>query len=1068
MPSKKTNANNDYIPPPVSETTQDLLDQEPAPRTGRAKKNKHAKQTRVDSTQRSSEPVTQEASPSPPTEPHIARAFPHRQRPDAEELIASEKVSDEHTPPQDSYLPPPSEYGRSPPVELLPGFSHPPYQSHLGKGGFNGRSPPTSPPQAKARPVSYGGPPSTTGYVRNTPSPYAYPTSNFGSPPPHMPQQHFYNAQDIDLGLRQPVGKSQSPSFIKFANPGLRDECLVLVGTTNHLDVLSYGNDKLLSVGRLHNLPGIVHDAVLLTWTNGPDPYRELRPLVALTINEFPKSEEQSDFQSLDETSRRGSIAVNQTPHLAMGTSTSVMVYSLKGQSYITTLLHVPPNTPQQFPAWMDRAQPTKPVGRLKLQASGNSLIVGSGVSGELYVFGVQQIEGAAHLVCQDKLWTTIQPRSKRRDSSHTRPKDVGVQVVPQNAPETEEQPIFNVNGRWLAYCPALSSPPSLGALLGETVLCSNSSSITSRSAPARPVANCAVDSPDVETILGRVAKGVAQEVLKGGKWLGEKGFQAWQSYWSPEGSGQPSPSPSPVYSPQQGPSPFPPTHGESAETTSKEPEIVSIIDLRTLQSQHLRKAETFPLATFQPPGGCSYLSFMPNGLGLLTASRRGDIYYVWDLLQVRYPRMLVSDEGEPSQVAARVRQIAKNERFSESVIADVQWEAPRGLRYTVLTQNCTVHMFDVPASALRWPPPRVRKKKRPVSVPVATPNTTAQEPTSFLSSAMNFANSRAQPMLANLRGRTPSMGGGVSGIGSSGLGYASATGMRGGKVVAAGFSKSLGAATDTVANIRHAGQSKLHLKTDAVAGRLAWTCRDRRLRLSILDSSGIRNYYIRKTNPRERQPESLSVFDSRKAVSVKLSPELLQGTAEADSMGFWHGQTQRKSSAGLPAPLSFAEIDTNAPYQPFHSDQRVTISIYPTDGRLTNSHFPTSSTILHNAGSTPAAKESPNDKWIFGQDIPTIRINTGVPDRDSPDDEGLPQRSVGYRETTIQPADVQGEMEQIVSTTRRRKIKPKRGGLSVHGQDTGAHGDMVEDGDPGDLFFEDDCDVLDFAEDRV
>ena len=77
--------------------------------------------------------------------------------------------------------------------------------------------------------------------------------------------------------------------------------------------------------------------------------------------------------------------------------------------------------------------------------------------------------------------------------------------------------------------------------------------------------------------------------------------------------------------------------------------------------------------------------------------------------------------------------------------------------------------------------------------------------------------------MLANLRGRAPSASGGVSGVGASGLGLASATGLRSGKVVAAGLSKSLGAASDTVAHIRHAGQSKLHLKIDALPGRMSW-----------------------------------------------------------------------------------------------------------------------------------------------------------------------------------------------------------------------------------------------------
>ena len=1066
MPSRRNAQNYDYNTEEFADPPTDLLD-EPVARPSR-KKSKHAKQTKLESPERSAErEVASERSPSPPPVPTVPQTLAHRSRLDVLEELSTEKVSDDHTPPQTTYLRQPSDYGRSPPPDLLPGFTHrpsPPVQNYLGGGGFNAKSPPTSPPQAKARPVSYGGPPSIAGYSRNSPSPYAYTSSAFGGspPPPHMPQGHFYHAQDIDLGLGRHRVNGTPANFIKFASiPNSNGSTsAILMGAENCLTVMSSHGDKISHLGRLDNLPGVVHDATILTWGKGSDPFATMRPLVALTLHgiQSPPTLEEPHFGV---SSRRAST-ITQRPDMTNAASTTVSVYSIKQQIMLTTLLQVPPLSAQQIPAWMDRQASQLPTGRLRVQASGNHTIVSSGVSGEIYVFGIKVVNDEPHFVCLEKLWTSLQPRMQRRDSSHTRAGEAGISPADlASTQNNEEQPIVSLNGRWIAYCPVLASRPSLGAYLGENILCSSSPAITSRSAPARPAATCSVDSPDVETMLGRVAKGVAQEVLKGGKWLGEKGVQAWQSYWSQDASNRPSPSASPVYSPQPHPS-FPPTHGEAPDSASKEPEVVSIIDLNALDARESRKHNAGPVATFQPPGGCSYLSFAPNGLTLLTASRRGDIYYIWDLFQMRYPHKAFSVDSEKS--VAKVRQIAKNERFSESVVIDLQWEAPLGTRYAVLTQNRTVHMFDMPASAWRWPPPRARKRQRPVSVPLAeTTSTSTQQASGFFSSAMSFANSRAQPMLANLRGRTPSMASGAGGIGNTGFGLASATGLRGGKVVAAGFSKSLGAATDTVANIRHAGQSKLRLKNEAIAGRLAWTYRDHRPRLSILDLAEIRSYYVRKTNPRERQPGTVSVFDSRKVVNVKISAAISSDNdAEEASGGFWHSDAQRQpSSPGTVAPLSFAEIETNAPYQPFHSDSRVTISVYAADAA--SSDPPTASAMFTGQPPARSASTATGEKWLFGQDIPTIHLNVSSPEPDAdPTDIGPIHRSVVYRETTLHPATVDGEMDQIVSTTRRRKGKKGRLGLSEHNVPL-AEGEEPEEG-----FFEDDCDVLDFAEDRV
>lgn len=1084
MPSKhKSNIPNSdqEASAPTEQPRADSLatEQDPGTRVGR-KKNKNAATKPQESTDKAPEAeIARDSSTSNKSHSvlgHIPRSFPPL-RPTAnedvlEELNTTEKVSDEHTPPQDAFVPS-SSYGRSPPSELIPGLSYspsPPAQySYIGKGGFNARNPPISPPQAKARPVSYGGRLSSNyGYPRLCTSPYGQTMQPYGSPPalPHLPQQHFYNAQGIDLrgGARPQSARAEPPSLLKFARfPGSQssNSAALFVGLESHVDILSYGSDKFTHIGSLAQLPGIVHDAIFLTWDSGSDPLRELRPLIALAFHDAASLE-----LGAEEDPVSGHSPAGPRPML------SVVVYSLRTQEPVVELVRAPMGEQEQFAFGLSDAHSKD---RLSLTASGDHLLVSLAASGEVFVFGIKQEESGSSFECLTKLWTSRQPRMQRRDSSHGRS---GTAAVSPAGPERVEpgvlRPIVSLNSRWLAYCPAATSQSSIGASLGNSVAASNPITIASRSAPPRPSVNCEVDSPDVDTLLSKVARGAAQSIARGSKWLGEMGMQAWRN-WNTESLANPPSQPpmahrSLVYSPQLVPSQFPPTHGDPIDSSS-EPEVVSIVDLKALKRGDGKKISESPsvLATFHPPAGCSFVSFAPNGLSLLTASRKGDVQYIWDLFQIRHPRTTtVPHETAVGNFSARMSQLAKYERFSPSLIVDVQWESPLGHRFATLTQNCTVHMFDLPSRALRWPPPRKVKKPRPVSAPAEKPDT-AQQPTSplgFLASARNLA-TKTQPMLASLRGRTPSVSGGVSGIGSSGVGLASATGMKGGKVVAAGFSKSLGAATDTVAHIRHAGQSKLHLKVDTAAGRFVWRWLDGRTILCVLDATGVKNYYVRKTNPRERQLETVSVFDARKAVAHKLPDGLGQSlehlsiqdaaapeTNEQSKRGFWSPDPIRPAVSGATtAPLSYAEIETNAPYQPFHSDHRVTMSVYSDPSHMEDSHLPTVSTIFQ--PQTQQAMSSAPNRWIFGEDIPTTKLSITPPPQRS---GHVLQESVVYRETTV--AHTEGgsdDTEQIVSTTRRRKTKRRP-------DDPNDTQDSVEQED----FFEDDLEVLDFAADRV
>lgn len=1069
------------------ETAPSQPEQEPGTRVGR-KKNKNASTKQHESPEKASESeIARDPSPfgGQSILGQLPRYFPAQRRLSnddvLEELNTTEKVSDEHTPPQPGFLPNPA-YGQSPPSELIPGLSYapsPPAQySYIGKGGFNTRSPPISPPQVKARPASYGGPPpSSLGYNRLSTSPYAHPMPAYGSPLalPHLPQPHFYNAQDIDLGFGAPPRsvKATTPAFLKFARfpgGGPSSPEALFVGSDAQLDILSYDSEKLDRIGSLSQLPGIVHDAVFLTWSGEEDPFADLRPLIAVSMHGAAPLEPRVGGWPPSVLSSHGTAPPVSYTSEGRQSFTVVVVYSLRKQTAIAELLRAPDTISRPLPFVPESGLSQKI--RMGLQASGSFLIASSGVSGEVFVLDARQEGPTPTFECLTKFWTTLQPRIQRRDSSHSRPADTDMSPADKNRSQPEDlSPILSLNGRWLAFCPAAATMSSLGASLGDSVIRLNNSTIGSSIAPAQPTVSCEVESPDVDTLLSKVAKGAAQSILRGSKWLGEMGMQAWRN-WNQDPLAQPPPPShgSPVYSPQLTPAQFPPTHGESLDAATREPEIVSIVDLLSLQMRDGKKpSEPVPaLATFQPPGGCSFVSFAPNGLCLLTANRKGDVQYVWDLLQLRYLRMsVIPPENDSGNFAARVRQLAKYERFSPSMIVDIQWEGPLGHRFATLTQNRTIHMFDLPASALRWPPPRKFQRPCPVSAPAEKLAPTHQPPlpSGFLASAMNLA-SRTQPMLANLRGRTPSVSGGVSGIGTSGIGLASATGMRGGKVVAAGFSKSLGAATDTVAHIRHAGQSKLHLKVEGVTGRMIWRRREQRVTLCVVDAKGVRHYFVRKTNPRQGQQETVSVFDARKAINHKLPDDIGSKTQQffiQDDVtenvqvqrqpGFWKQEmTRAVASDTLAAPLSYAEIETNAPYQPFHSDPRVSMSVYSDDSRLAESHKPTVSVIFQPQGRQPRTA-SPS-RWVFGGAIHTSRLSITPP---RPEADRDAQESIVYRETSIAPGEGEHEAEQITSTTRRRKARKQVQDPSG----TQVLADQEE-------FFEDESEVLDCAADRV
>lgn len=135
-------------------------------------------------------------------------------------------------------------------------------------------------------------------------------------------------------------------------------------------------------------------------------------------------------------------------------------------------------------------------------------------------------------------------------------------------------------------------------------------------------------------------------------------------------------------------------------------------------------------------------------------------------------------------------------------------------------------------------------------------------------------------------------------------------------------------------------------------------------------------------------------------------------------------------------------------------------MSVYSNNTAISmlDSQLPTASAIFGGLPpSSPARPQPASDKWVFGELISATRLNI----RSSPpahDDMG----SVIYRDTSATTLlDKSGIPEQIVSTTRRKKGKNM--GKSMLADD----GQELSSGEQ-EGFFEDDMDVLDFAEDRV
>ncbi|KAL8991421.1 MAG: hypothetical protein Q9169_007872, partial [Polycauliona sp. 2 TL-2023] len=559
------------------------------------------------------------------------------------------------------------------------------------------------------------------------------------------------------------------------------------------------------------------------------------------------------------------------------------------------------------------------------------------------------------------------------------------------------------------------------------------------------------------ESLFNKVARDVTQEFMKGARWVGDQGIRAWKSYWQKPADPSTANARLPFLQDQ-----LPPTHANSEGTAQplKQRAIVAILDLEKLATSQSAKDEVAlqPIAAFALANGCSLVSFAPTGLSLLTASAKGDVQHVWSLMRMAHGAMTHQADSGHVHKGPSVRQIARFTRLTVARIVDVVWTAPGGERLALVTERGTVHIYDLPPSALQWPPPRrpfkamnsaAESLKRSPEIEAAVP---ANPSSGRFGSAMDMVTGRSQPLFAAVRGPTANIGNPFSGF--SGMNLTAGAGIKSGKVVAAGFNRSVGAATGTVETIRHLGENRLTLPGPphaAAPGRVRWLSGKNRGYMAVTGGDTLRIHRIsHSSNPKPgkrrpsvvgNKPVELRLGDTTHHPARGMQWKGPAGREQSDkspssSPSFWQARAPRPVSRAEEDSLhSQAEIDTNAPYQPFHTDRRVNLHVYTEEEEnLADMH--------HIYEDTSA--------WVFGEAISTVRTRTGAA-ATSNETRASGGEQAGSMENHVRVQGNEKEGQQIVITTRRRKA---------------TKADVAEGGE--EEIFEDDCEVVDFADERV
>ncbi|ORY70101.1 uncharacterized protein BCR38DRAFT_421006 [Pseudomassariella vexata] len=929
-------------------------------------------------------------------------------------------------------------------------------------------------------------------------SPFAQPRVGGQPPLPHQPQAHFYGAPDIDFDLNPKSGLKAGErgyyfGFDTWPAPSgaisLGISTVALAGYEGGLDIYSVSKRGVELLTSLKGLRGGVYNAKILPWNGVGDQYG-LFPLIAVVVHgpvmPTPPAPEISGETHYDAGTSPKMDGIN-TPQsdtnqrlIGGGKSapaveayqTTVEVYSLRTNRPVGTLLQasrIPFKTSTTNPAF--RRPP--PTGAFQIRADDGTVVVSSGTTGECWVYRqfLCELEPGFEFRCVGKIWTTLQ-QARKGDSTPEEDRSRSP-VPPRQSPQT---PIVAMSGRWLAYCPpAPSSQIALNAVIGVPAE-GKAPGLATLTSPVLPSESSEVDQPISDGVMNKIMRETTQEVIQGARWVGKQGMQLWNNYWKQPGPAPQSRTPaigSPPgwaasYAGRTDASQFPPTYGVSGQAVTKDPGLVSILDLESLENS----TSIHHVTTFKTPLGCSFLSLSPTGLSLFTASSKGDVQTVWDLMRIQYSKSSALQNSQPNNGhTTRVRQIAQFSRMTVARIVEVAWAKPNGERVAMVTERGTVHLLDMPPSAYTWPPPRRRAKAQESGAGGAE---NAPSAASIASTALTSAYDAARPLI-NRQSRSSSNTQNASSI----MDHAS----YGGKFIAAGISHSLGNAGTAINQLRQQGENRVSLPmTNATPGIscVTWTTGKRSHTLYVAGAGLVRSFpsKTRKTTsgkdrPRipcgnrykdyklEALPDDMIAPVIRRIVDDEdldlINPDLDGG----NPLVFNTRQRLSGSDLGPESSIPQAEIESSAPYQPFHTDRRVALYEYGIDpvksSLITITQLLDATTLDENVSPARTKKRhqpKPSGKqqaWAFGQKIDAVKVDVGLVVTEevdfingTDDHRALPASAI---ERVLQVGD---NDEQIVVTTRRR-----RGGNRAS--------DLDEDG-----FFEDDCEVLDFADQRV
>lgn len=981
------------------------------------------------------------------------------------------------------------------------------YEGRQASHGWNARdqrgipSPlPTSvsPPISRPRPTSYHNLDGNFARSEDIHSQMSYasrrrsmasPYSQFNSNPPlpHQVQPHFYGLPEVDF-IQHARNKPTNAAVGHYCGFDERfGESVVIAGYEGGFALYAVTKRGLNIATRVNGLRGGVHNAKIINGTATDKAHRR-SSLIAVVVHGPVQTS--SDASSGDHTtlndgpsgapgeSVRGSPGIRSPSALGIDNlieyyQTTVEVYSLSSKEHVATLLSLP-KTPLSQPTTSSHFRAPPPTGLLTIRADSGNIVVASGISGEAWLFRQDCLDSTSKSYpkfrCIGKVWAAVQQgiADSTELAAHVDGDWNSTDLPPVR--QNTKAPIVSLNGRWLAFCPSTpSSQISLRATIYDLAPTAKVPGLNGQAPPQLPPINCEVETPGGESVMKQVAQVITQRVAEGATYIGKTGVQYWNSYWNKPSANQ-APNGSlqyPMYPnmAQQ----FPPTHGSPSQVpaVSKDPGLISLLDLDHLAQHSSFTGPPHPFATFKVPHGCSFISFAPNGLALFTASSKGDIQFFWDLMRTRYAKSSFLKGGPQNQgrSGAHVRQIAQFSRMTIARVVDVEWTSPHGERAAMVTERGTVHVLDLPASAFTWPPPRRRVA---ASKPESEVSSTSLSAAEVASSALTSVWTGVRPLVTRKRRSST----GISSITATSVKSQAGHGTQ---ALAAGISRSVGAATGRMNEMRKSGNTKLHLPNSAsIPSRgCIKLLKGKRNDSVLVIGGGIVGIYTIKSRRADRPADNQKASKGAKYTEFRLphlpeisfTPDILRdvhqtgdfdltdGEAKTDRTKINQGLGQADRPRGAESSIPQAEIESNAPYQPFHTDRRVGLHVYCHDPEPIIS--PSVSALLSPEDTNITSTTKVKSSWAFGGPIRTSRLDLGAPLNsedsfyDPSDHRALPTSAI---ERVTRVTDSNEDTEQIVVTTRIRK--------SIRSSN--------ENGGDEAGFFEDDCEVLDFASQRV